>query len=331
MDQARHLNNPEVETGVDYSPLKVNSIGVFGVITALAFSYTFRLFSSSVSSPNFVLFLSAAALFLTALFLKAVFIKQRDRVVFFIVLESLALLSFFIFDSLIFAVSGVVLSLLFCLVACYAGMRELEYGIKVKMWRVARAVLPRGITALSFFIALGYLSLAHTSAVLISEDTFNWIVLPGDSIVHYFYPQISLNDTFGDVAQKYVLGSLESSPIFLALSADQKIAQTNFALKDLKDLVKKRYFSGIEYKDTDRLSHVLYQSFEAFLLKISGEQTILMWLVFGVILFLIIRSLGMIFYFVAALFAILVYEILMASGFGFVTLETVSKETIVAR
>ncbi|MDP3956522.1 MAG: hypothetical protein Q8P97_00820 [bacterium] len=331
MDQARHLNNPEVETGVDYSAIKVNSIAVFGVASALTLSYAFRLFNGSVSTLNFVFFLSAAALFLIALFFKAVFIKQRDRVVFVLFLENLALFSFFIFDSLGFAVSGVVLNFLFCLIACYAGMRELEYSLKIKIWRVARVVLPKGITALSFFITLGYLALAQANAVLISEDAFNRIVLPGDSVVRYFFPQISLTDTFSDAAQKYVLGSLDNSPAFLALSPNQKIAQTDFAVKDLKDLVTKQYLGGVEFKETDSLIHVLYQSFSAYLQNISGEQTILMLLMFGAILFLIIRSLGMIFYFVVALLAVLSYEILMASGFGSVVLETVSKETIVVR
>src|SRR3989344_1236598 len=251
MDQARHLNNPEVETNIDYSATKVNSIALLGGVSALALSYTFRLFIGSISAVNFLFFLAAAASFLIALFLKAVFIKQRDRVVFFIVLENLALLVFFIFDSLLFAAWGVILNFLFCLVACYAGMRELEYGIKVKIWRVARAVLPKGITALSFFIAFGYLSLAQANVVLISDDAFNRIVLPSDAIVHYFYPQISLNDTFGDAMEKYVLGGLENDPKFLALSPEQKTMQTNFAIKDQKDRLKEQYFKGVEFKDTD--------------------------------------------------------------------------------
>lgn len=323
--------HPAVETDVDYSPFKVNGVAVFGILSALLLSYSLKLFLNSLSSISFVIFLATAALFLMALFLKVLFIKQIERVLLTIFLEGVALLSFFVGGALTFAVGGVFLAWVFCVAAYFAGRKEIAYGLKIHPFRISRVVLSRGITALSLFITFAYLSLAHTGGAIISEDIFKRIVLPNDAIVHYFYPQLSLTDTFADAARSLVMSNLGKNQSFVALPADQKTLAINSSLKDLKSFVKKEYLNNADFGDNDKLIDIIYRSFIQFLSRVpEGEQG---WITFGfgLVFFLVIRSLGMLFGLLISPLAVVLYEILIASGFGLVVLETTSKEIVIAK
>jgi len=331
MDQTRHLNNPEVDTDVDYSLGKVNSIGFLGVASAVFLSYSLSLFYSSFSSTHFAVFVLAATIFLILLFIKAIFLKELSRFGAFLFLEGVGLISFFIFGSLVFIVSGVIAACLFSFLSYLAGRNEVKYGLKIKPRRIARAVLPKGVTALSFFIVLGYLSLSHANVAMISQATFNRIVLPSDVIIHYFYPQLSLSDTFADAANKYIASSLEDNSTFKALPREVKAAQTALAVRSFKDMMKKEYLNNVEFSDNDKLIDVFYKSLVEFLRGVSTEKQTWITVTLGVVLFLMVKSLGMIFYLVVSLLAVLLYEILIASGFGIVVLEAQSKEIIIMK
>lgn len=322
---------PAIETDVDYSPLKVNGVAVYGVLSALFLSYSLQLFLNSLASVASVIFLASAALFLMALFLKVLFIKQIERILLTFFFEGLALLFFFTGGILTFAVTGVFLVWVFCVMAYFAGRREITYGLKIHPFRISRVVLPKGITALSLFITFVYLSLGHAGGAIISEDTFNRIVLPNDAMVRYFYPQLSLTDTFADAARIYVVANLEKSSAFIALPTDQKNVAINSSLRDVKNFVKKEYLNNADFEDNDKLINIIYKSFIQFLSKVPAGQQSWITFGFGLIFFLIIRSLGTVFGLLISPLAVVLYEILIASGFGLVVLEATSKEIIVAK
>lgn len=331
MDQTSHLNNPEVDTDVDYSLVKVNIIGFLGVAAAAFLSYSLSLFYGSLSSAHLAVFVLAATVFLILLFIKTIFLKELSRFGAFLFLEGIGLFSFFIFGSLIFIVSGVIAACLFIFFSYRAGRNEVKYGLKIKPRRIARAVLPKGITALSFFVVLGYLSLNHANVAVISQETFNRIVMPSETIIHYFYPQISLSDTFADAVSKYVTSGLENNATFKALPPALKTAQTELAVGNFKDMIQKEYLNNVKFSDDDKLIDVLYKSFTEFLKGVPADKQTWITLALGIVFFLMVQSLGMIFYLVVALLAVFIYEILIASGLGVVALETQSKEIIIMK
>lgn len=332
MDQSHHLNNENIETDVDYSAFKVNSIGVFGVLAGLYFSFAVQSFYGQISVLNFVLLLSAAALILIALFLKVLFIKEFSRVVVFLFLESLAIASFFIFSSLSLLVAGIVALYFFSIFSCLAGRRELEYGLKINTRRVARSIIPLGVTALSLFIAASYLATStHANAPLISKSLFLSIVLPSETFIHYKYPEFSWRDSFKNVAHSYVTAQIQSNKTFEMLPKEQQLLEIEAAVQNFKETIKKNYLGGTDFSEDDLLVDVLYKSFSEFTIRVTSEQKNMFMLVFGLILFLIIKSLGTILGIVVLLLSMFIYEILIVSGFAKVVLETRSKEIVIAK
>ena len=315
---------------VDYSSLKINSVGGLGVMAALGLSFFLETFFVAFKSESFVYALSFAALFLTLIFLQAIFIKEFSRLAAFIFLETIALVVFFIPHLSGFLFAAAVLLFVFVLWGCLSGQRELRTNMKIRAFRTAHAVLPRCITALSIFIALVYVGSITQAEQVISREMFAKIVLPADPIVNYFFPGISVADTFETAAKKMAENQFKSDPLFALASPAQKAELLDRSVAELKKHVSEQYLKT-DFESNERIVDILYGAFFKSVKEVSTNNKTTVLLVIAGVLFLLLRSFGTPFYYLLSIVTVLVFEILRASGFAVVVLEARSQEILILK
>ena len=315
---------------VDYSSLKINIIGGMGVLAALGFSYFLWMFLADFSSEAFIYALSLTSLFLTLAFLQAIFIKEFSRLAVYIFLETVALAAFFVPNFSGFLFAGTVLSFLFLLWGCLSGQRELRVNMKIRVFRTSHTVLPKCITALSLFIALIYVGGITQAELAISREMFLKVILPADPIVNYFFPGISMVDTFEVAARKMAESQLGGDPLFASVPPAQKTELINRSVAEFKKRVSEQYLKT-NFESNDRIVDILYGAFSRYVKEVSASNKTVVFIIIAVVLFLLLRSFGTPFYYLLSIVAALIFEILRASGFAVVALEARSHEILILK
>lgn len=316
-------------TEVDYSAIKVNGLAAVGVAAAAAFSYYLNIVLVNFSAPAGIYFLTAAAVFLILVFLESLFVKDFGRLsaIFFIEAAALAAPFYGHFSRFIFI--GTVITLLFLIWGGWSGKTELQYSTKIRIFRIARSVLPKAVTALSVFIAAGYISVYQDNKVLISRSAFERIVISSEGIVRWYYGDFSFADTFQQAAQKIILRQNSGNLAYQTLTSAQKADLLKKTTEELRQRIS--VFFDVPVGNEQKLMDILYSGFTKFSLNISQSQKVAALFIFAAVIFLIVRSFGAPFYWLVALAAAAVFEILIALGFAVVLLETKSKEIIVLK
>ena len=81
----------------------------------------------------------------------------------------------------------------------------------------------------------------------------------------------------------------------------------------------------------DTLIDILYNAYIVNMRELSANRRISILFVLGIVLFVLVRSIGAPLSWLVALIATAIYEILLAVGFAVVVLETKSKEIVLLK
>ncbi len=300
---------------------KTLTFGVFAVISAGAFGYAFAIFLAGGS----FWWVAAALMVWSATSVVLGFIQKNGKERFIIaLLESIALVAFFYtvaWQAL--TITGVFV--LFCLLWGYFSVRsELNNTLEVRFFTASGKVVGKVVTAAIIFVIIMYGSLANNNGSLfVSEGVFNSFFNWTAIFVDKFYPTIPITGSFGDFAQGIARLQLKDNPAFTSLP----LTEQNQTIADSAQQFM-RGFTTSTNAATMPTSNVFYDYISNMLSNLQNRYNDLFIGGWGLLLFLILRSIGIIVVWVGQFGALILYEILLAAGFMKINERTATKETI---
>jgi hypothetical protein len=294
------------------------------VLSAALFGYCYYRYLTQGWS---VWFLFAALTFFGVASVMQVFLSKNGwRSVFIIILETAAMLGFFWRDDA--TVLGIIAAIMIVMLAWgHMSARTLvQNGIEVPFFGASGDMLGKFTTAALLFMILAYVPQIGSNALIVSQQSFRTFFDWTSGLVNSFYPELSLNGSFGDFAQSVSKMELANNPSFQSLNdAQQSIAlqqaTTQFTQNFLGDASGTVATSS---PASDAFYNVLNGVLSAWQSQSSG------WFDVGwvTVLFIGLRTLGILFVWFAQFICLVFYELLLASGFMKISEEPHSREVI---
>lgn len=302
--------------------LKVLVFNVLVVITAGAFGYSFERYLAGGFSFWWVF---AALLIWSAIAAIVGFIqKDTNRRFLVALLESAALVIFFYTVAWPALVVTGILVLLCLLWGYFSIRRELQNTIEVRFFTASAKVVGKVITASVIFMIIMYGSLANNNGTLfVSQGVFNSFFNWTGAFVDKFYPTIPVTGSFGDFAQAIAQMQLQGNPTFQSLSP----AEQTQAVDDSAE----QFMSGFTTSTSAAsmpASNVFYDYLLNLFSNLQNKYNDLFIGGWGLLLFLILRSIGIIVVWVGQFVTLVLYELLLATGFMKISEQSATKEFI---
>ncbi|MEK9180262.1 MAG: hypothetical protein AAB897_02525 [Patescibacteria group bacterium] len=296
----------------------------FSVAAAGVLGYLYREYLSG--GLSLVTLLGGLALFAIISTLQVFFTKDLRRRLFVMILETIAiLLSFWGHNWKLLGTAALVL-LVFRFWGEILGKRELESSLEIRFFTTARPVLSKFTTALIVAFIVLYVPFWSPEKVFVSQGTFDGFVNWFSNVVGGFYPSIRLNTTFGEFVNGLAKSQLQSESAFTSLSPGAQEQALNQTASQVAASLSKGL--GIEVDLNAPVSGTFYQYIINLLRDWHarfGNAFVAAW---AISIFFVFRGFGAIFYWLAGIFAFIIYQILLASGFIHVIGETRTHEVI---
>jgi len=319
------------EADVDYSRLKV--IALIAVVTALAgcFGYFF-------SCGSFISGLLAACFLLIGFILQALLIKSAPRIALALFAEA-ALMSLVVkifrpnWPWFALAVA-LVLFYIFVFLAHRAGRQEREESLRIRFFKIAYAVLPGSVTGLAVFAAVA-LGFSLKVDELTSQNYFNYLFKPVAPVFKIYVPNFSFEMTTDKFLTSFAERALKNQGTgevggFGKLAEPAKQQFLEKAGQELKKSLENYTGSPINSKET--VGENFYGIFREKAAKFLGQYPpVYVSLAIALVIILLIKSTALLFYWLLAFFAFIFYEILLATNFVTLSLETKSREIVLLK
>ncbi|MFA6354316.1 MAG: hypothetical protein WCX12_01365 [Candidatus Paceibacterota bacterium] len=317
---------------------KALALEILAFTSAVAFSFIFWLYT--LGQTSFVLAAAVFLIFAILSTLELFLVKNLLRRFLVIILESLGLLSAFIINSrpltdllIVFLVLTI-----FHLFGELTGRHEEKSYIEQRFFKVSRVKLSKLATAITFFVVLLYLpSLNYQNIkleeIIITPKNFKVVYNWASGFFKNMAPDLNLNldSNVTDLAKSLAKSKLQNIPAYKDLNpADQQNALDKAAGEIIKNF-SDNFKTTIE---TDKPSSDFFYNFliqNLYNWKASLEKNGLgNWFLVGwlVLFFLIIRSIGAIFSFLAAGLTFIIIQLLLVIGFIKIKTESKTKESL---
>ncbi|MBI3588940.1 MAG: hypothetical protein HY093_00800 [Candidatus Liptonbacteria bacterium] len=294
------------------------------VLTAALFSLSYYLFlNDRVTFPIPVLILIIFSILST---LEVLLIKSLKRRTLVLVLEALALFLFFLNLPNGLLVTAFGLTLFFLVWGEMNGRREVSNTLEPSYFRVSRITISKIVSALALMAAIIYFPKFDARENFISPAKFGSVFNWASDVVSKIYPEVNLNGTVSDFASKLAEAEIEKTPEYknLPVPNQEKIKQA--AIESI--IAKFNEQLKIENKGSENLVDIAYKIVSSKIEQIKNQFSDQFRIVWTIILFLTIRSLGVILVPLAAGLNYLVIQLLLTAGFIFISGETRTKENL---
>jgi hypothetical protein len=286
-------------------------LDVLGVLSALALGYAYFAYLSSglplwFSLGAFLLFGAVSSL---QVFLQ----KKSNRRAFVILGETSAFAIWFVYVGL-WILAPVVLAMFVLLWWGYLRSRsELAYTTEIRFFRVTRHAVGKAATAVIIAMILFYLSLAGAGSLFVSESNFQPFYNWASGIFNNFYPGILMGGSFNDFAQSVVQQDLQNDPSYKAMSPAEQALAAKSAVSQFVGGFSNRL--GVSITTSTQASDVFYggiaNAFHGTRDRLQGW----FFVVWALVAFVILRSIGVIFSWITQFLSLIIYEILLSTGF----------------
>ncbi len=252
--------------------------------------------------------------------------KNGWRSMLVILLETAAMLGFFWRDNT--TVLGVIAAIMIVMLVWghFSAHAQVRNGIEIPFFSASGDMLGKFTTAVLLIMILAYVPKIGGNALIVSQKSFRTFFDWTSGMVSSFYPELSLNGSFGDFAQSVSKMELANNPSFQSLNDAQKNialqqATTQFTQNFLHDASGTIATSSLT---SDAFYNVLNGVLNAWQSQSSG------WFDVGwvTVLFIGLRTLGIFFVWFVQFFCLVVYELLLALGFMKISEEPHSREVI---
>jgi hypothetical protein len=294
-------------TGVFY---KIAFLHLCVVGSALAFGYLYKQYLAG--TPRFTLLICAATIFGVSSVFETVLVRSFKHRFYVILAETVALAAFFVHNDMRTVATMVAVILALLLWGEIGSRYEMSQSISIRFLKVARRQLNKAITALIFMAVLLYVPVLQTQDVLVSERTFSnfygWLT----GVLYNFFPELNLQSSVGEFVQGVLTLQTKEHPAFLNIpTAEQYQLIEKQAGEIVSDFQKK---IGVPLAINEPLRGAAFQILTVTLKDWRTRFNpwfVTMW---AIALFLAVEGVGLFFYWLVALVAYIIFELLLAFG-----------------
>jgi hypothetical protein len=252
--------------------------------------------------------------------------KNTWRSVLVIILQTAAMVGFFWRDDWLIVGITALIIIVMLLWGHFSARAQVRNGIEIPFFGATGNVLSKFTTAALLFMILAYVPQIGGNALVVSSQSFRSFFDWTSNLINGFYPELSLNGSFGNFAQSVSKMELTNNPSFQSLNAAQQSvavqqAAAQFAQNFLQSAAQPVTTST---PASDAFYNVLDGVLSAWQSQSSG------WFDVGwvTILFIGLRTIGILFVWLAQFVTLIFYEILLASGFMKISEESSQREII---
>ena len=321
------------EVSLDRSKVKIIILSLFGVVFSFASGFFVQVFMVSGGGNNLLLSSLMALAFMAVFLLCVFFIKTGWMVVLAVLFQSLAFFIFFYDRFSLMVGVGIILGLLFFVSGIYAGRKEIENALEIKFWKVAKKVLPKVVAGIAVFAGVICASFIDVSDkdFFISRNAFNVVVSPitDNGVLEKIMPGFNLAGSTEEMIRSIATKELENNPQLSLLPDSIKEELLGNAIQQVKS--QAMGMAGTQLNFQSKLSDTMYDflavKFYSLPDNILNSTPILV----AVFIFLVIISFIWPIRLLAAFVSFLLYETLLALGFGTIILEGRSKENVILK
>ena len=329
MEQSQNLVNPVMVSLPSYGgkpPGTYKSIvlDVLSILAAFALGYSYRQYLA-VGMSLWVI-VGAFMVFGVVSALQALLCKKVGRRAFIVLCEVIALSSFFYAISWYFLLAAAVCVLVLFFLGYLGSRSEIEYGMEIRPFKATKSVISKVMTGTIIFMIVIYIPLWNQNSIFISQKSFDAFFDWGAGVMNTFYPRISLSGSWGNLVNDIARTQLETSVSFQNLSSqNQNILVTQGATSIIDNISKS---IGINVQPSDMISATIYQFIAKTLLGWQDRFRGTFFIGWGIVLFFVARSVGIILVWIDQLFLLFVYEMLLAFRFMRIKEEPRTKEIV---
>lgn len=300
------------------------------VIFAGSFSYAF---SRYLAGGSFWLVLTALSLWGAASFLEGILQKDAARRFGVIVLETVALGSFFYGYSLSALAIAAGIALLSLAWGYFSVRRELQNTVEVRFFTASGKAVGKVITAAVAFGVIMYTSvLAGEGNFFVAKSGFDFAYQWAAGVASSFYPTIPFTGSFGDFAAGVARVELQGSSMFQNLSQADKNTVVWQSASEIMAAFAPNASGTAAAAAASMNSEPAHDVFYRYLLTqagiLEGRFTNFFIGAWGLLFFLIVRGVGIIVVWLGQAVTLIFYELLLATGFMKIKEESSTKETI---
>lgn len=291
--------------------LKIIGFAAVSSVVGALFGY---FFSGSLQSGNIIWPIVFGVLFLALLLLQSLFVKSGKILALAVLAESLSVAAFAVKEysawSALFV--GAFFALLW--ISASRGKKSEAHSLGIDMGRFSRSVLPLAITALSLLITFVYMSGMVGKEFSVSKSSLASMLKPSEYILKGFIPGFSLDMRMSDFA--IAAAGLSGIPKEIAVAGQAQL------LAVIADAV------GISVRGSDTFLDTAHRALSAQIVKIPENLRTPILLVFGFLVFLAVRGLGILLFYPTHFLTYALYKILLVAGFLRIETVDVKKEAL---
>ncbi len=324
--QAQNLVNPSRIDTANRTPGFWRSVCLDIVAVAAAGLFGYLYYRYLTQGLSVWLLLGALAFFGVATVMETFLARSTARSFIVIILETVAALAFFWKDNM--QILGIIALIMIAMLlwGYFSARSRLRNGIEIPFFGASGDMLGKFTTGLLLFMILAYVPQISSNALVVSQQSFRTFFDWTSGFINSFYPELSLNGSFGNFAQSVSKMELANNPSFQSLNT----AQQNTALQQATDQFTQNFLhntSGTVASSSptsDAFYNVLNGVLSAWQSQSSG------WFDVGwvTVLFIGLRTLGILFVWLAQFISLIFYELLLAVGFMKVSEESHPREVI---
>lgn len=313
--------------GVDTSRIKVFSIGILGAVLGGILGYILNRYTTDLDNAwqTILYVILPATGFLAVFLLQVLFVKSRNLLNIFILLESAAITVPFLPIFSWWLVSAWLAMVVFFWMAVRNGKDALENQVKIKFFQVERFVIPGALTALSLFISITYINFFFEGNV-VSKKSFQALLRPAVPVMSVYVPGFSFNMTMGKLAEAIAIAQLGGQAELIPAN------QLSFATSQIISYLRAEAAPyGFTFRAGDKIIDTLYTYIVNKLEQLPKSIQAVVPIGFAFLLFLIVKGFAILIRWVAAIPAYFLYELALVTGFASLALESRSREIILLR
>lgn len=294
------------------------------VISAVGVSYLYRRYLGGTAST--LLLMGGLALFSIFSALQIFVTKEFSRRSFVMVLQVIALVSFF-WSWPIQTLGSLILLLLFFLAwGELKSRRELHNGLSIRFFKVVRPQFTKLTTAVVLMFLILYLPQWDTKNIFVSEKNFEYVFSWATGIVNNFYPELDFSSSVGNLMKSVTRLQVGGTSAFLNLPTNVREQVIDQGARQLLENVRKSV--GFVLEEGQSTTEVFYglalETLKGWHERFGGGF-VAAWVV---VAFLVIRGFGTLFYWAVSALAFLVYQLFLAMDILRVTGESRTHEVI---
>ena len=331
-NQQNFIKQVPVDTGPSRPPgfYKSIAVDILTVTSAALFSFAYKSYIDGVF--GFIIPVITLVVFAMLSSLEVFVIRSLPRRSLILVLEIIALLSFFYdrSDGVLFLTGG--LMLLFTVMGEIQSRREFNNSLELRFFAASRMKLVKLMTAVSLMVVTLYLPQItvdnlNIGNIFIGPQGFQSFFSWSSGFISRMYPEIQVgNSTVEQLAKDIASLQLKSAPGFKDLAPSEQELSITKAADELIKQLNNNFETKINGEDTTNqfFYNVIVSSMEKWKNKLGD------WFLFGwlVAFFLIARGIGIILALVTAGLTYTLIQLLLGLGFVHLVGESRMKEII---